>query len=152
MGPNNPGVRVAPGVFVPEAALRFRYDASSGPGGQHANKVSTRAHLAVRLTDIPVSHPTRARLARLGRRWLTPPDASPEDPLAELRFVSGSQRSQRQNAHECLERLRELVLRAVNPPKPRRPTKPSRGSIERRLKAKKEQSDRKRLRRKPGQD
>ena len=64
-----------------------------------------------------------------------------------LRFTAEEHRSQKANKDACLERLRELVLRASIPPKVRRKTKPTRGSIERRLEAKKREGAKKRQRR-----
>ncbi len=65
----------------------------------------------------------------------------------ELVITSDEQRSQAQNRAACLERLRELIVRAMVRPKRRRPTKPSRGSIERRLESKRATSQRKQSRR-----
>ena len=68
----------------------------------------------------------------------------------ELILASEEHRSQKRNKDECLERLRELLVRAMVKPKPRKKTKPSKGSKERRLKAKREQSERKARRQRPG--
>ena len=135
------GVEIAPGVRIPEAALAFSYSSASGPGGQNVNKRATRAQLRVRLDDIPISARARERLARLGSH-LVVDDGS-------LLIACDEYRSQSRNREGCLERLRALVVAAKVPPKPRIRTKPSRGSIERRIESKKRQGARKRLRRDP---
>ena len=145
-------IRLGPGVTLDPAALRYSYDTSPGPGGQNANKSATRARLRVSLADIPLTPAARGRLANLGQRWIVPVGAGPDDPAAELVFVSSVHRSQRQNTAECLDRLRSLVLRALTPPKARKPTRPSRGAVERRLKAKTIRSEQKRRRRPPERD
>lgn len=134
-----PGVEIAPGVRIPDAALRFTFVAASGPGGQNVNKRATKAVLRLAIDDLPVSQRVRARVARLGKGWLVGDDG-------ELVIAADEHRSQRRNRDACLERLRELLVRAMAKPKPRIPTKPKRGAIERRLQAKREQGEKKRRR------
>ncbi|CAN5694349.1 alternative ribosome rescue aminoacyl-tRNA hydrolase ArfB [soil metagenome] len=131
-------MELAPGVSVPEDAVSFAYSRAGGPGGQNVNKVSTRCELRVRLDALPMHAAARARLAALaGRRLLD---------TGELQLVSQSERSQAGNRDECFARLRELIVQAQVIPKPRRATKPTRGSKERRLREKKSRSDVKRKR------
>jgi ribosome-associated protein len=147
--PPNPegGVEIAPGLRVPEAALRFSYAQASGPGGQNVNKRATKAVLRIALDDLPLSPRVLARVRRLGRGWLVgDPDAGTP---AELVIMADEHRSQRRNREACLERLRALLVRAMAKPKPRIPTRPGRGAIERRLRAKREQADKKRRRQNP---
>ena len=134
-----PGVEIAPGVRVPDAALRFTFVSASGPGGQNVNKRATKAVLRLAIADLPVSERVRARVARLGKGWLVGDDG-------ELSIAADEHRSQRRNREACLERLRELLIRAMAKPKPRVPTKPGRGAVERRLRAKREQGEKKRRR------
>ena len=134
------GIEIAPGVHVPEAALRFSYAAASGPGGQNVNKRATKAMLRLAVSDIPVSERVRTRVRRLGSAWLTGEEG-------ELLIMADEHRSQRRNREACLERLRALLVRALVPPKPRIATRPGRGAIERRLREKREQSQRKSRRR-----
>lgn len=126
-------VEIAPGVRVHEGVLAFSFTTSSGPGGQNVNKRATRAELRVNIADIPIHGAARARLAAAAGWRVTP--------AGVLILDSGEHRSQLQNKNECLERLRELVRRAVVEPKVRRKTKPSKGSRERRLASKKARSD-----------
>lgn len=137
-----PGIRLAPGVIVPEAALSFSFASSSGPGGQNVNKRATKAVLRVRLVDLPIPLDALARLRTLGSLYLTTHD--------ELVIPADENRSQERNKDEAIERLSDLVRRALVRPKVRRATKPSRGSKERRLTEKKRRGEIKR--RRGGQD
>ena len=134
------GLRLAPGVALPESVARFEYARASGPGGQNVNKRSTKARLRVMLADIPIDAGARRRLATLAKAYLT------EE--RELLIECDENRSQRRNREACVERLSELVQRAIVKPKPRKKTKPSKGAIERRIQAKKQRGERKDQRRK----
>lgn len=135
------GVEVAPGVVVPEGVLRFSFTTSRGPGGQNVNKRLTACELRLRVEDLPLRAPAKDRLRRLAGARLTGED--------ELIFVSDEHRSQQQNKSETLARLREMLVRAITPPRPRVKTKPTRGSKERRIQAKKEAGEKKSRRQKP---
>lgn len=136
-------MEIAPGVRVPAAALRFSFASSSGPGGQNVNKRATKAILRVGLDDLPLDARVRARLMRLAKGWLV----GEGEGGAELVIHADEYRSQRRNRDACLERLRELLVRAMTRPKPRIATRPGRGAIERRLSAKKRQAEKKSRRR-----
>ena len=113
---------------------------SSGPGWQRRDKVETRAELTVDADGLEGLDPAlAARLAeRLGLR---------ERPL---RITSQEERSLARNQQNVVERLGELVARALAPPPPkRRPTRPSRGQRQARLTEKSVRSQVKRLRRPP---
>lgn len=137
-------VRLAPGVWIAPALLRYAFTSSSGPGGQNVNKRATRAELRVFLNDIPIHPQAIERLAKLAGRRAT--DAG------ELIIESDVHRSQGRNRDECLERLCDLVKEAIVKPKVRRPTKPSAGSKRRRIEAKKHRGDIKRGRGSGGED
>ena len=138
--PGNPtsGLRLAPGIVIPEGLVEFAFVASGGPGGQNVNKRATKCQLRVRLVDLPLNHAQMGRLVRLAGAAAT--DAG------DLMIVSSEHRSQGQNKAECIERLGDLVRRALVAPKVRRATKPSRGSKERRLSEKKVRGEIKRRR------
>jgi ribosome-associated protein len=133
------GVEVAPGVRVPAGVLRFAFSSSSGPGGQNVNKRATKAELRVRIGDLPIHGEARARLAEQVSHLVTEG--------GELVIAADEHRSQARNKDACLERLRALVIRAMVRPKPRRKTRPSRGSVERRLTENRVVGERKRRRR-----
>ncbi|MFT3684131.1 MAG: alternative ribosome rescue aminoacyl-tRNA hydrolase ArfB [Phycisphaerales bacterium] len=138
-GGNEPaGIELAPGVRVPEVAVEFSYSRSGGPGGQNVNKVSTRCQLRIAVAAVPIHPEAQQRLREMAGRYLTTGD--------ELVIDSEAERSQSGNRSVCLEKLRELIVRAKVRPKTRRATKPSRGSIERRIGAKKRTSERKQRR------
>jgi ribosome-associated protein len=136
-----PGAReVRPGFALPEAELRWRFSRSSGPGGQGVNTADSRVELRFDLAgSAAVPEPMRARaLARLGSRLVD----------GDVVVTSSEQRSQLRNREAALDRLVGLLREATAPPpRPRRPTKPTRGSVERRLTAKRQRSETKRSRR-----
>ncbi len=156
------GIAIAPGIRVPDAAVRFSFSRASGPGGQNVNKVSTRAELRIEVESIPIPARVMARLRRLagsrivGEHTVTEstPDGHTREVIrgGELVIASGEHRSQSQNKSECLQRLRELLIEALHEPKHRRATRPTRGSVERRITEKKSRAQTKRRRASGGED
>ena len=134
-GPDGDGVvRITPSLSLPLSELQFRFTPSGGPGGQHANKVSTRVEVRFDVSGSPSLGPRqRARLLdRLG---------------PEVRVTADDERSQLRNRQVAVDRLRVRLADALHVDKPRRPTRPSRGAKERRLALKRQTSERKRNRR-----
>ena len=133
-------VTVAPGVRLPARALRFTFARGGGPGGQHANKTSTRATLSVPVDVLRESLPADAmqRLTDLAGSRLTE---------EHLMLTAASSRSQSANRRACLARLEQLLVAAMRRPVRRRPTRPGKGAIERRLQAKRIRGERKSARR-----
>jgi len=136
------GVRITPTTIIPWRELTFRASRAGGPGGQHVNTSSTRIELwwdAGATTAL--GEEARARiLQRLAGRL---------DSSRRLRLVAAGSRSQLQNRAAAVERFRELIAGALRVRKPRRKTRPTAGSRERRIKAKKTRGLTKRLRRPP---
>jgi ribosome-associated protein len=132
-------------VKIPIDEIEFTFVRSSGPGGQNVNKVSSKAVLRwSATTSSSVPDDVRPRLiARLGKRLTAAGDVV----LQSQRF-----RDQGRNTADCLEKLRELLATALARPKMRRATKPSRASVERRIKSKEVTSQKKRQRRTPVDD
>ncbi|REF99882.1 ribosome-associated protein [Asanoa ferruginea] len=131
---------IRPGVEISEAELRWRFSRSSGPGGQGVNTTDSRVELSWDLEATTALRPAlkeRAR-ERLGNRLVD----------GVLTVVASEHRAQLRNREAALDRLADLVRRAIEPPPPpRRATRPSRGAKERRISAKKRRGEIKRLRR-----
>ncbi len=130
------GVELAPGVHAPADALAWTYTTSRGPGGQNVNRRSTRAVLRLDLTMLELTPGARSRLLKREARWVA-------DDGAALVIACEAYRSQARNREGCLQILREALVQATAVPKARKKSKPSRGSIERRLRAKRERSEQK---------
>lgn len=136
-------IALGPRAWVEPAALEFSFSRSGGPGGQHVNKTETKAELRVAVASIGgIDDAGRMRLESMAGAHLVGVGAD-----AALRFAASEHRSQKANRDECMERLHALVLRASIPPKRRRKTKPTRGSVERRLDSKRRDSEKKARRR-----
>ncbi len=135
-------LELAPGVVVLASLVSITFAGSRGPGGQNVNKRSTRAVLRISVADIPVREPVRARLRTLAGSRLTESD--------EVVISSDEHKSQRRNRDECLKRLRELIIEARHVPRKRVATRPTRGSVRRRLDEKKRRGEVKKLRKPPG--
>jgi ribosome-associated protein len=133
---------VTPSLRLPLAELEFRATRAGGPGGQHVNTSSTRVEVVWDVTRSPALTETqRTRLlARLATRL---------DSAGRLRLVAATTRSQWRNREEAVARLREVVARALEVPKPRKRTKPSRAVKAARLEDKRRRSARKAERRRP---
>jgi len=125
---------------IPEAELSWRFSRSGGPGGQSVNTADSRVELSWDLAGSDVlPPPLKARaLDRLANRLVD----------GVLTVSASEHRSQWQNRRAAELRLASTVAQAIAPPpRPRRPTKPTRGSVERRLSEKKNRGQTKRLRR-----
>lgn len=126
---------------IDESAIQWSFVRSSGPGGQNVNKRATQAQLRVAIAALGLDAAGQHRLRGLEPHWVTADD--------EVVIACDETRSQRQNMERALDRLRELVARARVRPRVRRATKPTRGSVERRLASKREASQRKGRRQRP---
>lgn len=134
--------RLPGGVVIPEAELAIRASRSGGPGGQSVNTTDSKVELRWDVRASPsLTEAQRSRvLQRLASR-LT------DDGVLILR---GSEyKSQHRNRQAVLARFRSVVTEALEPPRTRRGTRPTRGSKERRLRAKKQRGEIKRLRKPP---
>lgn len=132
-------VEVQSGVTIPEREIWFTASRSGGPGGQHVNTTSSRVTLHwVPASSAAFDQAQRRRVMKRLERRLTNE--------GELQLDVATHRSQHRNREEALERLAEVVRAALHVRKRRRKTKPTRGSIERRIAAKKRTAEKKKLR------
>lgn len=131
------GVTVTRRLVIPEAELQERFSRSSGPGGQGVNTADSRVELTFDVAGsrvVPEQLRTRM-LERLGGRLVD----------GRVTVVASEHRAQLANRKAARERLAQILREAAAPPPPkRRATRPTRGSQERRLQAKKARSEVKR--------
>lgn len=127
-------------IGIADEEISWTFARSGGPGGQNVNKVASKAILRWKPADNQsIPEEAKARLLGQQRRRITNE--------GELLIQGQRYRDQERNKEDCLERLREMILAALEAPIPRKATKPTRGSKRRRLQAKKEQSEKKQRRR-----
>ena len=132
-------LRYGGSVWLREEDVQLSYARSSGPGGQSVNKLNTRAQLRVSVGAFHNMHEeAAARLRDLAGNRLTNAD--------EILIDCDTSRSQRANRDECLDRLREMVLRALVRPRVSKKRGIPRGVKERRLQPKRENSEKKQRR------
>lgn len=124
---------------IPLREITVRATRSSGPGGQHANTTATRIEATFDVAASPslTDEQKRRIIARAGPR---------------VTAVAQDERSQARNRELALERLARRLSSALAVRRPRRKTRPTKGSVERRLQSKRVRSERKRARRPPSGD
>ncbi|SKC70840.1 alternative ribosome rescue aminoacyl-tRNA hydrolase ArfB [Krasilnikoviella flava] len=136
------GLRVTAALVVPEPELSWRFSRASGPGGQGVNTADSRVELSWDVAASAVlTDGQRARLLEaLGRRVAG----------GVLTVVASEHRAQLRNRDAARSRMAALVAEALAPPGPRRrQTRPTRGSVQRRIEAKKRRAGIKKARRRP---
>lgn len=140
-----PGLRISARLTIPESELSWRFSRSSGPGGQGVNTADSRVELVWDAANSAALTPAQRErlLDRLANRLAG----------GMLTIAASEHRAQLRNREAARERLATLVGDALRPPAPpRRATKPTRGSKERRLQTKQRRTDVKKLRRPPRGD
>lgn len=139
-------IQVTSSIAIDEAELQESFIRASGPGGQNVHKVSSAVQLRFDVRQSPsLPEDVRARLERLAGRRLTGDGV--------LVITAQRFRTQERNREDAVARLVELIRQATERPKPRRPTRPTLASKQRRLEAKGRRSDIKKGRSgKPGFD
>jgi ribosome-associated protein len=135
-------LEVTPALTIPASELGWRFSRSSGPGGQHVNTSDSRAELSWDVArSAALSDSQRSMLlTRLGPRLVS----------GVITVTASERRSQLRNREIALTKLAEQVAEALAPePAARRATRPTRGSVRRRLAAKEQRSATKRQRQRP---
>jgi ribosome-associated protein len=127
-------LRVSRSLSIPLRELEWRATTPGGPGGQHANRTSSRVEVRFDVERSPTLGPRQRAvlLERLG---------------SVVRSTAGESRSQARNREVAQERLAQRLAAALRPVRPRRPTRPTAGARERRLEEKHLRGDLKRQRR-----
>jgi ribosome-associated protein len=133
-------VVVSDRVVVPGEELQIHFARSGGPGGQNVNKVNSKAVLRWRVT-------TTTALPRDVRARFLERFASRVTSAGDLVLSADEYREQARNREACRERLRQMILQVLAPPRKRIKTRPGRAANERRLQRKRQQGDKKAQRR-----
>ncbi len=132
-------IRVTDTIAIDESEVSERFIRAAGPGGQNVNKVATAVQLRFDVLRSPaLPEEVRARLLRLAGHRLTR--------AGVLVITAQRHRTQEKNREDAMSRLVGLIRQATIRPKPRRPTRPTAASRERRLTAKKRRAGVKSLR------
>jgi len=123
--------KISPTIQIDERELGFEYIRASGPGGQNVNKVATAVQLRFDVTHSPsLASDIKGRLIQLAGKRI---NADGVLVIEARRF-----RSQEANREDAIRRFTELIQKSLVPPKPRRKTKPTAASKEKRLNEKKQ--------------
>jgi ribosome-associated protein len=135
-------IRVTARLAIDPSEIEESFVRAGGPGGQHVNTTSTAVQLRFDVRRSPsLPDDVRRRLERLAGSRLTREGV--------LVLQAQGHRSQKRNREEALARLVALLRAAARPPVPRKPTRPTKGSKQRRLEHKKRHGALKALRRTP---
>jgi len=130
-------IRITPSLSIEDSEIEERFVRASGPGGQNVNKLATAVQLRFDPSGLPVA--VRSRLSTLAGARLTDEGI--------LLIEASRYRTQARNRADAHERLIDLLRLAAVRPRPRRPTKPTQASRQRRVDSKQRRSEIKQHRR-----
>ena len=133
-------MKISDHISIPDTSIEFYPIRSRGPGGQNVNKVSSGVHLRFDIHASDLTEEIKAKLLSLNDKRITPQGI--------IVIKAMTFRSAAKNREDGLERLAELIRRALRPVKKRKATRPTRGSKEQRLDSKNRRSRVKVLRKK----
>ena len=131
-------IEITPSFSIDDNELQFTFVRSSGPGGQNVNKVATAAQLRFDINQSTLPGQVKERLRHIAANKITTE--------GELIIEAKRFRTQEQNREDALNRLVELLRRGFEKPKPRRKTKPTAASQQKRLAEKKQRGEIKKYR------
>ncbi|GDX38235.1 aminoacyl-tRNA hydrolase [Methylocystaceae bacterium] len=139
-------IHIIRNIFIDDAEISYEFLRSSGPGGQNVQKVETCVRLRFNAKDCQnLSFEISQKLLRLAGRKATKEGV--------ILIEAQRYRTQQRNREDALERLKNLIIKAAEPPSPPRiKTKPTYGAKLRRLEGKKLRSTVKNLRSRPSQE
>ena len=132
-------LQITPSLQIDERELQLEYIRASGPGGQNVNKVATAVQLRFDIVNSPaLASDIKGRLIRLAGKRVNADGVL----LIEARRF----RTQEANREDAIQRLVEMIRKVLVPPKPRKKTKPTVASREKRLQEKKRKGEVKKIR------